>query len=130
VNEKRYSPPDRDDGNLGKSNSILTKLSSIFAKNVDVITYEYDFGDGWEIELRNGTTPGPFKQTQSAECIEGLRHGPVEDSGGSRRYMEKVAIFRNPQHRRYQEIRTWMGHDFDPEAFSLTATNEMLKEIG
>jgi hypothetical protein len=129
VDAKRYSPPHDVDDNIGKGNSVQTKLSSIFAKNIETITYEYDFGDGWEIELRNESGPEDIQRNQPTECIEGSRHGPAEDSGGSRGYMEKARIYGNPHHKRYLEIRALIGPNFDPEAFDLIHTNEILKEI-
>ena len=129
IDEKRYSPRSEYD-EIGKGNLVRTKLSSVFAKDAKPITYEYDFGDGWEIVLCNEPKDGGLQQNQSAECIEGSRHGPAEDSGGSRGYMEKEKIYGNPKHKRHHEIRKLMGPNFDPEAFDLTQTNEMLKEIG
>jgi hypothetical protein len=130
INEKRYYPPNENYNDIGKKNSIQTRLSSIFPKTSGPITYEYDFGDGWVIELCSEPKDDVVKQNQSAECIEGSRHGPVEDSGGSRGYMEKVKIYGNPQHKRYMEIRELIGPKFDAEAFSLRQTNEALKEVG
>jgi hypothetical protein len=130
INEKRYSPPNEDDDDIGKKNSIQTKLSSIFGKNIDAITYEYDFGDGWEIELCRESKNDDYKQNQPTECIEGSRHGPAEDTGGSRGYMEKAKIYENPKHKRYMEIRKLIGPDFNTEAFDLIQTNVILKEIG
>jgi hypothetical protein len=130
INSKRYSPPSEVD-DTGKSNSIQTKLSSLFAKKViEPFTYEYDFGDGWEIEVQNEPSLDHLHIDQPAECIEGSRHGPVEDSGGSRAYMEKAKIYNNPQHRRYLEVRKLIGPGFDPESFDLLQTNQMLREIG
>lgn len=130
INKKRYSPPTEGDDPNSKNNSIGTKLSSIFAQDSDVITYEYDFGDGWEIELLGETSNDGYQPNQLAECIEGSRHGPIEDSGGSREYVEKAMIYGNPQHKRYQEIRRLFGPKFDSEAFDLKQVNEMLKGIG
>jgi hypothetical protein len=128
INGKRYTPPSEHD--IGKQNSIRTKLSDIFAKDAIAIRYEYDFGDRWEIELCNEPKNADFQQRQPTECIEGFRHGPVEDSGGSREYMEKVKIYGNPRHKRYQEVREFIGPKFDPESFELRQINEMLKELG
>ena len=126
INNRRYFPPTENVGDTGKSNSVRTRLSSIFTKGNKIITYEYDFGDGWEVELSNEPRNSGFRQNLSTECIEGSRHGPVEDSGGSRDYMEKARIYNNPQHRRHQEIRQSIGPSFDPEAFDLGRINEML----
>jgi len=129
INGKRYFPPSEYDADIGKQNSIRTRLSNIFAKDVKVIGYEYDFGDRWEIELSNEPNNDGLQQEQSTECVEGSRHGPVEDSGGSREYMEKVRIYCNPKHKRYQEVRKFIGPVFDPDAFDLRQTNERLKEL-
>ena len=85
IGGKRYFPPSEHD--IEKQNSIGTKLSSIFAKDIKAVTYEYDYGDRWEVELRSEPNKDGFKQKQPTECIESSRHGPVEDSGGSREYM-------------------------------------------
>ena len=94
INEKRYSPPSEHD--IGKQNSIGTKLSNILARDVKAIIYAYDFGDRWEIELCKEPRIDGFQQKQPTECIEGSRHGPVEDSGGSREYGESKNL-RQPQ---------------------------------
>jgi hypothetical protein len=129
INNVRYSPPNEAD-EVGKGNSVNAKLSSIFGKKaIEPFTYEYDFGDGWEIEIHPEPKLDDFQQKQVAECIEGSRHGPVEDSGGSRGYMEKAKIYNNPQHKRYLEVRKLIGPGFDPESFDLAHTNEMLRKI-
>jgi hypothetical protein len=129
INEKRYFPAFKDDDDTGGKNSVLTKLSSLLTDPSQCITYEYDFSDGWELELRIEQSPEGFPQNQSTECIQGSRHGPIEDSGGSRGYMEKAKIYGNPNHKRYLEIRKLIGSDFNPEAFDLIHTNKMLKAI-
>lgn len=129
ISKRRYSPRNEVD-DIGEKNSLKTKLSTVLTTSIEPFTYEYDFGDGWEIEVSNESKPDDFQQNQPAECIEGCRHGPVEDSGGTRGYMEKARIYNNPQHRRYLEIQKLLGPGFDPERFDLIQTNEILREIG
>ena len=128
INEKRYSSSIEDD-DVRQNKLTHTKLSSVFAKNAKLIVYEYDFGDGWEIELSNEAKSDDLQRNEWVECLDGSRHGPVEDSGGYRGYMEKAAIYGNPQHRRYHEVQELLGPKFDPEAFDLMQTNEILKRI-
>jgi hypothetical protein len=130
IDAKRYSSPSDVDDDVENRSQIKTKLSSILTGNLKAFTYEYDFGDGWQIELCYEPIDDDFQVRRFAECIDGSRHGPVEDSGGSRGYMEKASIYRNPQHRRYQDIREMIGSGFDSEAFDVTRTNAMLKAIG
>jgi hypothetical protein len=130
IGAKRYSSPSDADDDMKNRNLIRTKLSSILVEGSNTFTYEYDFGDGWQIKLCSEPIDDDFHENRFAECIDGSRHGPVEDSGGSRGYMEKAQIYRNPQHRRYLDIREMMGPEFDSEAFDLARTNTMLKAIG
>ena len=129
IDKRRYSPPTEFDDEVAKGNSIKTKLSAISAKDAKLITYEYDFGDSWEIQLCSEPRQDGPQGKHSAECIEGSRHGPVEDSGGARGYMEKTRIYGNPHHKHHLEVRKLIGPNFDPEAFDLTQTNDMLKAI-
>jgi hypothetical protein len=127
IDGKRYFPRFEDDVDQSRGSVIGTKLSSLFKKAEKVFTYEYDFGDCWEIELRNEAERDMIGHKVAAECIDGGRHGPVEDSGGSRGYMEKIRIYGNPQHKAYQQIRNWIGPNFDPESFNLAEANKLLK---
>jgi hypothetical protein len=129
IDGKRYSPPHEDDGDGRKRNATAARLSTIFGREAKPITYEYDFGDKWEIELRPEPGADGVRLFRQAECVEGSRRGPVENAGGSREYMEKAEIYNNPHHRRYLEVRRFLGPGFDPEAFDLARTNEMLKAV-
>jgi hypothetical protein len=129
INKRRYSPATGDDDVTAKRNSIETKLSGIPAANRKFITYEYDFGDSWEVQLCSEPERKGLQAENVAECIEGSRHGPVEDSGGSRGYMEKTKMYGNPQHKSYLDVRKFIGPNFDSEAFDLVQTNEKLKAI-
>ena len=129
VDTKRYSSPSDSDENLENRNKIGTKLSSLFKGGSTSITYEYDFGDKWQIvfsaePIDEGLQPGTF-----VKCIGGSRHGPIEDSGGSRGYMEMAKIYRNPKHRFHLNVQKFIGPNFDPESFDIAKTNEKLNAI-
>ena len=129
IDGKRYSPATGDDDVAAKKNSIRTKLSAFSARDAKSISYEYDFGDCWEVQLSIEAKHEGLQQNQLVECIDGSRHGPVENSGGSRGYMEKTKMYTNPLHKHHLEARRLIGPDFDSEAFDLERTNKMLKAI-
>ena len=129
IDAKRYSSPSDADESAENRNRIRTKLSSILAAGTRTIMYEYDFGDEWQILLNTEAMDGNVRPTGFVECIGGSRHGPVEDSGGSRGYMEKALIYKNPQHKRFIDVQEFIGPHFDPEAFDLAKTNVKLKAI-
>jgi hypothetical protein len=129
IGKKRYSPATGDDDVVARRNSIKTKLSSISAENAKLITYEYDFGDRWEVQLCSEPRRDGVQLEASVECIDGSRHGPIEDSGGWRGYMEKTKMYSNPQHKHHLEVRKMIGPDFDSEAFDIAKTNRLLNVI-
>jgi hypothetical protein len=56
--------------------------------------YEYDFGDGWEQEVRSERRlPAEAKKIYPV-CVGGRRAGPEEDCGGPWVYMERVGHHR------------------------------------
>ena len=81
-----------------------------------VATYLYDFGDHWmhEVVLEDlgEAAPGSLPA-----CLEGERRCPPEDVGGTTGYEDFLRIMRDPEDPEYEETRTWVGGDFDPEDF-------------
>jgi hypothetical protein len=93
--------------------------------------YLYDFGDSWEHEITvSKIIPAGDEAGDLAlpRCLGGNRAGPPEDSGGAWDYENMVAILKDPNHERYEEIREWTG-DFDPEYFNLEEINARLEHI-
>jgi hypothetical protein len=100
------------------------KIISYFNHPGNLALYEYDFGDGWlhdvVFEALRFDKPG----TRSPRCIAGERACPPEDCGSISGYAELVKILKNPGHKRYAEMASWLrGHaknywPFDPLAFN------------
>jgi hypothetical protein len=92
----------------------------------DTLMYEYDFGDGWLHEIKIEKSLPTDKARHYPYCLAGKRACPPEDCGGIPGYQRLLKIIRNPKHREYEEMLDWIGEDFDPDAFDLVATNQML----
>lgn len=99
------------------------KVSDILIKENEKITYEYDFGDGWEHEIKlekilniGGKLPLPI-------CIKGKMGCPPEDCGSIWAYSDMLESLKDPKHVMYQEYKEWIGPDFDPEYFDIKETN-------
>ena len=130
INKKRYmSVSDVDDGPGAKAHSTQATLSRALAGTGDIL-YEYDFGDDWHVVLSRQPRDTGFAPSQAAQCIRGSRRGPVEDSGGSRGYMEKSRIYTNPHHKQYAQVRKLFGSDFNAEALDLAKINSELRKLG
>ncbi len=124
-----YAPPRDDDDVFGKSKSIGVTLARLFDRKSKTITYEYDFGDGWKVELLLEKVLAKAQQKNPAVCIEGLRRGPAEDSGGPGGYMRKLEILGDRKNPDYKKVKGWFGPYFDPERFDVAEVNERLDQI-
>ncbi len=91
--------------------------------------YDYDFGDGWNHEVvveEVSSWPWGLKH---AVCLDGKRACPPEDVGGPPGYEEFLRVLADPDHEEYRHLVVWSGGGFDPEAFSLAATNIGLQRL-
>jgi len=86
-------------------------------------TYTYDLGDNWEhliaVESIDRAEPG----VRYPRCIAGRRAGPPEDCGGPPGYLELINALVDPADHRHNELREWVGGDFDPAYFDADQIN-------
>jgi hypothetical protein len=82
------------------------------------VEYMYDFGDGWQHSIRLEKILPREKDVSYPRCIGGKRACPPEDCGGMGGYGDLLRTLSDPQHERYEDLLTWVGGSFDPDAFS------------
>jgi hypothetical protein len=104
-------------------NAVTTEIGYKF-------TYEYDFGDSWTHTLLVEKIAEPEPGRQYPMCVKGKRACPPEDVGGVWGYEEFLEAISDPDHPEHEMYLEWIGGEFDPEAFDLEETNEMLRELG
>ena len=109
-------------------NERNVRLGQLVGKGNKLI-YEYDFGDGWEHELLVEKVLPAEKGRRYPLCLAGKRACPPEDCGGPWGYERLLEVLRAPKHEEHEEMREWIGGDFDPEAFDLTAVNRELRRM-
>ena len=130
VGGKSYGDTDRSSYGLAYGSSMkdemLMTLGRIAERGLTEIIYEYDFGDSWQHHVLIEQTLPTGKSAAYPQCLEGQRACPPEDCGGVWGYAGKLEVLRNPNDREHEEIREWMGEDFDPEKFSLEDVNGRL----
>jgi len=103
-----------------------TKLRKLVKTPGSTFKYEYDFGDSWShsIELEDILVDEGWEP----RCIAGEGAGPPEDVGGVRGYSEFLAAMADPKHQRHDELKRWIGNEWQPE-FDMEATNEALRSL-
>lgn len=84
------------------------------------VSYEYDFGDGWEhrIVLKEIV---PYGQgAKHPICVGGERACPPEDCGGIWEYQTLLHAINDPLHEEHETMLKWLGTAFDSERFDPT----------
>ncbi len=98
------------------------------------LSYEYDFGDGWEHEVVLLEKGRPNGKELYPSVVDGARNCPPEDCGGPFGYAELVEIAQTKRRggkldEEDEERLEWFG-DFDPEAFDLDEVNKRVVSRG
>jgi hypothetical protein len=131
IDGKHYGEPSPEyDGSLAEMlNHRKFKIYHVVPSVGGKFKYIYDFGDGWQ---HNITVEDMYPKTEGERypiCLTGANACPPEDSGNLPGYYEKLQIMKDPAHPEYEDIKEWMGPDFDPAAFDLVAVNLDLRNI-
>lgn len=115
---------------FGESDSELDFTLRDLAPHVgDHIEYEYDFGDGWQHEIKVTGVLEFGSRMQVPSVIEGENACPPEDCGGVWGYLDMLKAFSDSHHPEHDEVVDWLGEEFDPLVFDLEAANTLLGEV-
>ena len=102
------------------------KLSDLLKAAEDKISYEYDFGDGWDHTVLLEEILSIDEKGVYPICLDGKMNCPIEDSGGIAGYQHMLAVLKDPKHEEYNDFMEWLGGDLDPAYFERDEVNEML----
>lgn len=127
AGNESYGEPDPDFP-IGMRDERSVTLDSIVGEGATLV-YEYDFGDGWEHDLKVEKVFPAEQGVQYSRCTKGKRACPPEDCGGPWGYAELIEILSDPEHEDHEEMREWAGPYFEPEHFDLVETNQLLLEM-
>ncbi|MGR9045305.1 MAG: plasmid pRiA4b ORF-3 family protein [Gammaproteobacteria bacterium] len=124
-----YGKPDEElDFGMEVKNEDKFKLSQLLKKEKDSLVYEYDFGDGWEHKVTLEKILPYDNKAELPKCIKGKRACPPEDCGGIWGYSDLLRILNVPENPEHEDMREWLGGDFDSEALDLGEINALLAE--
>lgn len=129
IGNERFGQPDPMDvlsGGPPTRSERTTRLFSVLGRKGAKAVYTYDFGDDWEHNISVEKVLAPEPGLAYPACTGGNRHGPPEDCGGAYGYHNLLEILGDPNHDDPEEMREWVGEDFDPEAFSVDDINQSL----
>ncbi len=113
----------------GVEDEAKASLEELFSKVDDRLIYTYDFGDDWRHEIRLLDIQTAKSPDNPPRCLGGERAGPPEDCGGLPGYEHFVKVLSDPGNEEYEEMKDWIGREFDPEAFDLGAMEKGLRKV-
>lgn len=106
------------------------RLARLAPRVRNTIAYVYDFGDGWEHQIRVERIIEDDKRYPGTPvCLGGARRCPPEDCGGTWGYQSFLEAIGNKKHKQHKELLEWVGGSFDPDHFDLEEVNALLREI-
>lgn len=129
AGHRHFGKPNPEDRLMGMppvENERTVHLSSVLGRIGAKAVYTYDMGDSWEhgivLEQPLPADPG----TAYPVCTGGERACPPEDCGGIPGFYDLLDALGDPSHEQHEELRDWVGDDYDPDAFSIEDINQML----
>jgi hypothetical protein len=110
--------------------SRIIGVGDLVDRGVRRFTYEYDFGDGWLHTVEIEDVHSMERHGRLPRCLAGARACPPEDCGGAGGYERMLEILFDPRHEEFEEMRRWVGPDFEPDRFDLQEVNDRLASVG
>jgi len=134
VKNIRYDLPEEDmfvsdDEHVFEANKI--KLANVTDRPGWKASFEYDFGDGWQIDLTlEKCEKKEISLAVLPRVLKGEGFGIVEDAGGVGGLENLARILKKGKGKEYQEFCGWLGSDsLDLEAFDIEDMNFRLKKL-
>ena len=62
-------------------------------------------------------------------CLDGARACQPEDCGGPPGYEDLLEVLADPEHPDNDDLRDWLGSEFDPEAFDVAAADAAVRSV-
>lgn len=133
IPDPDYTPGELYGENIKVLNAKRVKIDDLLLERKNC-AYTYDFGDNWEHEV---VLENDFEAEEGIKyplCIEGERHRPPEDVGGTGGYESFIEIINDKNNPEQEEYLIWAekdtnGRKFDPEYFYLREVNRALAKI-
>ena len=106
-------------------------LAEVLQQVKDQMSYEYDFGEGWEhLIVLEKILPVTLSQLL-AEVLVGEGACPLEDIGGLDGWYYFLDVIAHPDSEEYQDeehqqMCEWVEEDFNPRFYDVKAVNKVL----
>ena len=107
-------PTDEDWGTRPRKEAAKVRLREVLKPGETLIDYVYDFGDGWEHEIRVSDIRKGAPEIGYPRYVAGERNGPPEDCGGLPGFYNLLEARADPGHPDHADAVAWL-EDYDPD---------------
>lgn len=129
LDDLRFGNPMRKDELVIEDDRDVV-LSDLDLGSRDRLLYEYNFGEGWHVDVRVEKTLGISKGLVYPTCLAGERAGPPEDCGGLEAYHDMLACIKEPNTDLGREWLEWLGPNYEPTLCDVEKINKALRKLG
>lgn len=129
LDDLRFGNPLKRDDLMVEDDRDVT-LADLNLAHRDRMTYDYQFGDGWRVDIRVEKTAAAGKGVHYPACVAGERAGPPEDCGGLEAFHDMLSCLKEPESELGREWLGWLGPEYDPGACDLDKVNQALRKLG
>jgi hypothetical protein len=127
VGDSRFGMASAEEGDVEDERRV--RLDALLQRKGQKLLYRYDYGDDWEHIVSLEGSLEPDSRLAYPLCEGGARACPPEDCGGPWGYDELLRVVSDPKHEEHDDIVSWLGGPFDPEAFDANAVNRQLRRV-
>ncbi len=131
VGKTYYGMPDPDFSGMGPDtlNEKRYKLIDLAPAAKTKFVYEYDFGDGWEHEIKVEKVLPPDAGFKHPACLAGANACPPDDCGGIPGYYQMLEVLADPKHPEHRDLKEWIGGGWDPTLFEVDAADAAVRRL-
>lgn len=129
IDDLRFGNPFRKD-EIAIEDDRDVMLADLDLASRDRLHYAYNFGEGWQVEVRVEKAIAVEKGVVYPTCIAGERAGPPEDCGGLEAFHDMLACIKEPDTDLGREWLEWLGPAYDSSLCDVEKINKALRRLG
>lgn len=129
VGQQRYGEADPQWDSPGDVISERKATIAQALQGAKSAVYTYDFGDGWEHEIKVEAPLAKYLDLKAPVCVDGKNACPPEDCGGPPGYEEFLRTMADPADPEHDAMIEWAGRVWDATEFNLDVVNQELRRL-
>lgn len=117
IGGKVYGAPHPDDETYERKiyQAKSLRLLTLTERGGDRFLYIYDLGDNWQHDVTIEAVREGEPDVDYPVFVDGARHGPPEDVGGTSGFIDFLEAVLDPAHHGHLSMVDWYGKTFDPD---------------